>query len=139
MSHMAVALSLVALVVLIGALVYVRRKSAGPPERPPLARPAVLGATGAFHAVSIKLGPNACEAAQSMTGKRFLSGAAPKLPLPNCKNLECKCRFVHHKDRREGQDRRSPFGQSIASSTGTHPKEHRQGDDRRSDPGDKLL
>ena len=102
-------------------------------------RPAAPGATSAFHAVSIKLGPNACEAAQSMAGKRFLSGAAPRLPLPNCKNLECKCRFVHHKDRREAEDRRSPFGQNIASTTGTHPKEQRQGEDRRSDPGDKLL
>jgi hypothetical protein len=136
---MAVTLSLLALIVLFGALVYVRRKSGGTAERPPLVRPAVTGATSAFHAVSIKLGPNACEAAQGMVGKRFLSGAAPKLPLPNCKNLECKCRFVHHKDRREGEDRRSPFGQSMASTTGTHPKEQRQGEDRRSDPGDKLL
>jgi hypothetical protein len=130
---------LLALIALIGALVYIRRKSIGPAERPPLARPAVLGATGAFHAVSIKLGPNACEAAQSMAGKRFLSSAAPRLPLPNCKNLECKCRFVHHKDRREAEDRRSPFGQSMASTTGTHPKEQRQAKDRRGDPGNKLL
>ena len=74
-----------------------------------------------------------------MTDKRYLSGAAPKLPLPNCTNLECKCRFVHHKDRREGEDRRNPFGQSIASTTGTYKKEQRQGEDRRSDPNDKLL
>jgi hypothetical protein len=135
---MAVTLSLLALIVLVGALVYVRRKSGGPAERPPLERPAAPGATTAFHAVSIKLGPNACEAAQSMADNRFLSGAAPRLPLPNCKNLECKCRFVHHKDRREGEDRRSPFGQSMASTTGTHLKEQRQAEDRRRDPGDKL-
>ncbi len=134
---MAVTLSLLALVVLIGAIVYSRRRSVRPAERPLPARPAVLGATSAFHAVSIKLGPNACEPAQSMDGKRFLSGAAPKLPLPNCNNLECKCRFVHHKDRRESEDRRSPFGQSIASTTGTHPKEQRQGEDRRGAPRDK--
>lgn len=135
---MTVTLSLLALVVLIGVLVYVRRKPAAPAERPPSSRPAVPGATTAFHAVSIKLGPNACAAAKSMADKRYLSGAAPKLPLPNCTNLECKCRFVHHKDRREGEDRRNPFGQSIASTTGTYKTEQRQGDDRRSDPNDKL-
>jgi hypothetical protein len=37
-----------------------------------------------------------------MSGKRFLSGAAPKIPLPGCDVLDCKCRFIHHKDRREG-------------------------------------
>jgi hypothetical protein len=136
--RMTVTLSLLALIVLIGALVHIRRRHEGPAERPPLARPAVMGATSAFHAVSIRLGPNPCEAAQSMASKRFLSSAAPKLPLPNCKNLECKCRFIHHKDRRESEDRRSPFGQSIASTTGTHPKEQRQSEDRRSGPGDKL-
>jgi len=135
---MTVTLSMLALIVLIGALVYLRRKSSGPGERPPLARPAALGAGSAFHAVSIKVGPNACEAAKSMADKRFLSGAAPKIPLPNCNNLECKCRFVHHKDRREGDERRSPFGQSIASTTtGSYAKEQREVEDRRSDSNDK--
>ena len=53
-----------------------------------------------YHAVSIKLSGNACGAAREMEGRRFLSSAAPKLPLAECDVLECKCRFVHHQDRR---------------------------------------
>ncbi|MDH5500639.1 MAG: hypothetical protein OEY72_06015, partial [Gammaproteobacteria bacterium] len=116
-----------------------RRKSDDTAERPPMERPAATKATSAFHAVSIKYGPNACQAAQEMQGKRFLSGAAPRIPLPNCDVLECKCRFVHHTDRRASDDRRSPFGQGMASPTGTHPKEQRQGQDRRHEDADKFF
>ena len=35
--------------------------------------------TAAYHAVSIKFDRNACEAAQKMSGRRFLSTAAPRL------------------------------------------------------------
>ena len=72
-----------------------------------------------------------------MDGKRFLSSAAPRLPLPDCDVLECKCKFVHHKDRRDGEDRRSPFHGGIASSTtDEQEKEQRGYGDRREDPPD---
>ena len=94
----------------------------------------------AFHAVSIKMSGNACNAAQAMSGRRFLSTAAPKLPLPECDVLDCNCRFVHHKDRRSGKDRRSPFGPSgFGGATGRHEVEHRQGPDRRQSDDDDLF
>jgi hypothetical protein len=137
---MAVTLSLMALLVLIGVFLFLRRnKSVGTAQRPPMQRPAASQTSSAFHAVSIKFGSNACPAARTMAGKRFLSGAAPRIPLPDCNVLECKCRFVHHKDRRAGDDRRSLFGQGMASSTGTHPKEQRQGEDRRGDDSDGFF
>jgi hypothetical protein len=86
----------------------------------------------AYHAVSIKLAANACEAAREMSGRRFLSSAAPRLPLPECDALDCRCRFVHHKDRRSGTDRRSPFAAAgFGGGTGSYEKERRAGIDRR--------
>lgn len=94
----------------------------------------------AYHAVSIKLSGRACTAAQDMTGRRFLSTAAPKLPLPGCDVLDCNCRFVHHKDRRAGADRRSPFGPGgYSGGTGRHETEQRKGDDRRRNSDEDFL
>lgn len=92
----------------------------------------------AYHAVSISIEQNACDAAKAMTGKRFLSNAAPPLPLPECDVLECRCIFTHHVDRREKKERRSPFaafGYST-TATGTHEKERRAQKDRRDDDPD---
>jgi hypothetical protein len=67
-----------------------------------------------------------------MQGRRFLSSAAPRIPLPDCDVMECKCRFAHHEDRRKGDDRRNPWGQGFGSgSTGTYKNEQRKGRDRR--------
>jgi len=85
-----------------------------------------------YHAVSIKFDRNACEAAQKMSGRRFLSSAAPKLPLQECDVPECNCRFAHYKDRRSTTDRRSPFAASgFGGGTGSFEKERREGSDRR--------
>lgn len=89
--------------------------------------------TSKFHAVSLKYSSSACDAAKAMTGRRFLSGAAPRLPLPDCDALECRCGFAHHDDRRSGEDRRSPFKPTIyAGGTGTLNVERRDRRDRRS-------
>lgn len=91
---------------------------------------------GTFHAVSIKYSESACDAAKAMTGRRFLSNAAPRLPLPECDFLQCRCKFTHHDDRRTGRDRRSPFapgGQTGA--TGSFVRERREKTDRRKDGG----
>jgi hypothetical protein len=86
-----------------------------------------------YHAVSIKFSGSACDAAKEMAGRRFLATAAPQLPLPQCDAATCDCRFTHHKDRRAGQDRRSPFAAGTASgATGRHEQERRQGSGRRS-------
>jgi len=88
----------------------------------------------AYHAVSIKFEANACNAAKELSGRRFLSTAAPRLPLPECNALECRCQFAHHKDRRSGKDRRSPFvAVGHSGRTGSFEKERRERQDRRKD------
>ncbi|NIV17785.1 MAG: hypothetical protein GWN47_05100 [Woeseiaceae bacterium] len=119
------------LLLLIALWVLLRlRKSAGGETAPPKAATSAPGA--AYHAVSIKMSGNACQAAKDRSGRRFLSTAAPRLPLPDCDAMECNCRFVHHKDRRSGKDRRSPFGPSgFGGGTGNYEVEQREGGDRR--------
>ncbi len=89
--------------------------------------------TALFHAVSLKYSSNACNAAKAMTGRRFLASAAPRLPLPECDALECRCGFSHHSDRRSGEDRRSPFntGRFVGGGTDSLPAERRARKDRR--------
>jgi len=94
----------------------------------------------AYHAVSLKFSSSACEAAKELEGRRFLSSAAPRLPLPECEALECSCRFVHHKDRRTGKDRRSPFGSSgLGGGTGKFDQEQRSRKDRRASDDEDFL
>jgi hypothetical protein len=62
------------------------------------------------------------------------------LPLPDCDALECRCRFIHHKDRRAGRDRRSPFGPGgIGGHTGRYEQEQRKGTDRRKSDAEESL
>jgi hypothetical protein len=136
---MDVVLSLVIVAVLLGVLLIVRRQKPSGNRRPPAPRPKSAKADSAFHAVSIFYASNACESAKNMQGRRFLSSAAPKLPLPECNALECKCRFVHHKDRRKGADRRNPYlHQFGGGETGTHQQEQRKSRERRDDPPDSF-
>jgi len=130
---MDVVTSLIAIAVLLGLLLFVRRNAKKDNVRPYERKKAATVEDTRFHAVSIRFAPNACEAAKKMEGRRFLSTAAPRIPLPECDALECKCRFRHHKDRRARDDRRNAWGQGFGGgSTGQYPKEQRKGRDRRS-------
>ena len=92
---------------------------------------------GQYHAVAIKYSENACDAAKAMTGRRFLANAAPRLPLPECNFLECRCQFAHYDDRRAKRDRRSPFARAGATDgTGSYEKERREKTERRKEPDD---
>jgi hypothetical protein len=46
---------------------------------------------------------DACPAAKSLAGKRFLSSASPRLPLTGCTAATCTCHYRHHSDRRIGR------------------------------------
>lgn len=119
-------------VVLLVLWLFVRRRSQS--QKAP--EPAKLKASGdtTYHAVSIRFDAKACDAAKEMSGRRFLSNAAPRLPLPDCNALECRCRFAHHKDRRAGKDRRSPFAAAgYSGGTGSYEQERRESRDRRKD------
>jgi len=95
--------------------------------------------SGAFHAVAIKYTEDSCDAAKQLTGRRFLSSAAPRLPLAECDRLECRCSFAHYKDRRAGNDRRSPFARaSSTGATGIHEQERRARTDRRGEDDDDF-
>jgi len=70
-----------------------------------------------YHAVMIVCADQACEAARSRAGIKYLSGEAPALPLADCclngginTVVTCMCRYEHYEDRREDDDRRSLFG-----------------------------
>jgi len=53
-----------------------------------------------WHSVSITPGPRRCEAVDKLLGERFLSTKAPLLPLKDCTEPDCSCRYKHHDDRR---------------------------------------
>jgi len=125
---MAITISVLAVFVLLAILLQKRRGPSSSNERPRLRKKTDLSATSEFHAVSIRCRKLACEAAQNLRGKRYLSSAAPKLPLEDCDAPECRCRFTHHRDRRANEDRRSSWG-----GAGQEEEEKRYRPDRRSD------
>ena len=131
---MSVAVTLVLIAVLIMLIVMARRNKAITSKRPPLPGRDELAKTGSqYHAVSLQFSDSACEAAKALENKRFLSGVAPRIPLPECDVQKCKCRFIHHDDRRRGVDRRGAHSQSRIGDTGRHEKERRHRGDRRDD------
>ena len=60
-----------------------------------------------WHAVNIRCGGFACEAAKALKEQRFLSREVPpRLPLAACTQPEdCHCRYQHFEDRRAGNRR----------------------------------
>lgn len=126
-------LLVLALLLSVGWLVARIRRGAGESETASSSRQ--LDNKSAFHAVSLKYSSSACDAAKAMTGRRFLSSEAPKLPLPGCDAPECRCGFAHHSDRRSGTDRRNPFAAGgYAGSTSMQRIERRSKEDRRRHP-----
>ena len=63
-----------------------------------------------FHAVSLKLRSDACGAAKALESQRFLPKDAPMLPLNDCDNPNCQCKYEHHDDRRAGPRRDAEVG-----------------------------
>lgn len=124
----------IVLTVILIALLFVsrRHKATMTNTRPPLPGRDPAKPAGQFHAVSIQFADSACDAAKNMEGRRFLAGAAPRIPLPGCDVLECKCRFVHHQDRRSGTERRGHYVPNSPGSAGPYSgKERRYRGDRR--------
>jgi len=93
------------------------------------------GKTSAWHAVSIIAGPQACAAAQAFGLRRFLSGAAPRLPLAECTQSDrCQCRYRHHADRRAGGRRADD--ERVAGAPGARAK---PADGERRRPGERRA
>lgn len=87
-----------------------------------------------YHAVSIQCRDCACEAAKALTHKRFLTAAAPVLPVAGCDNAHCQCSYAHHADQRaDDDDRRSVHSLRTELYTRTAGEERRGSKGRRRD------
>jgi hypothetical protein len=85
-----------------------------------------------YHAVSIRCGKNACQAALDKLGERHLSAEAALLPLDQCDRPDqCECRFQHYDDRRGKSRRRSDQG--LSAQTDSERIERRNVKDRRAE------
>ncbi len=129
---MGVAFSIIAIIILVVSILLFRRTRATTKKRPP--GPDRLGKVqpdARFHSVSLENLSGACAAAYAIQGERFLPGAAPQIPLPECDAPVCNCLFVHYNDRRLGRNRRLNWTGSVGD-TGGATKEQRYGGDRRS-------
>ena len=71
-----------------------------------------------FHAVSIILPPNACEAARALIDQRFLAAEAPIFPVEGCDETSCSCGYRHFGDRRDGPRRALDMGIEEEVHTG---------------------
>ena len=130
---MDVALSIVAIMILAGLFVFLRRRPPRDADRTERARESEEVNDARFHAVSIRYSDDACDAVKRLDGQRFLAGAAPGIPVPGCDAPRCRCGFVHHDDRRRDEDRRNPYTQGFgAGESGQYRRERRSGRDRRS-------
>ncbi|VUX55644.1 conserved protein of unknown function [uncultured Woeseiaceae bacterium] len=128
---MNVAFSIIAIIILVVSILLFRRTRATTKKRPP--DPDRLGKVQPyvrFHAVSLENLRGACAAAYAIEGERFLAGATPRIPLPECDAPVCNCHFVHHDDRRLSDNRRQRWTGFVGDSDGTM-KEQRDGGDRR--------
>jgi len=81
-----------------------------------------------YRSVTIVCSNDACEAAKSITGKHIFLRFVHlfPLPLPECDGRKCLCKYRHHNDRRDPEDRRSPYSYTVYL-------ERRAGPDRRKD------
>ena len=132
--------SIIAIIILVAALILMRRTQKSIGDRPApksAAKATALKSNNTeYHAVSIRLGRNACTVAKEIQGERFLATEAPQFPLTGCDVSDCQCRFVHYSDRRTSDDRRNPYRGSMGISTGNLKQEQRAGRDRRDDSRD---
>lgn len=61
-----------------------------------------------YHAVHIQFcEETACQAVRRHEGERFLANDAPELPLRECMQPKCLCRYTHYDDRRKITGRRA--------------------------------
>jgi V8-like Glu-specific endopeptidase len=63
-------------------------------------KPKTLTKNNTFHCVETHHHGKCCEAVKALNGIRFLSSAAPILPITGCNQNHCECDYIHHDDRR---------------------------------------
>ena len=83
-----------------------------------------------WRAVRIEPGLMSCETAAGYADQVFLAREAPRLPLAECTEQECRCKYIHLEDRRSGGDRRIELGE-LGAFLPTNRDERRQSKGRR--------
>lgn len=64
-----------------------------------------------YRGVEVRPHPKAhCAAVEQISGYRILADEAPQLPLPDCDEANCQCRYAQYRDRREDLRRDSDVG-----------------------------
>jgi hypothetical protein len=87
--------------------------------------------TNPYHCVAIRFELEACDRAEGLRGKRFLSAQAPHLPLNGCDAARCQCSYQHFPDRRQQDERRTPFSSSFGWWQQDSQNDRRRRSDRR--------
>ena len=137
---MNVAFSIIAIIILVVSILLFRRTRATTKKRP--AGPDRLGkvqSDARFLAVSLENLSGACAAAYAIEGERFLAGATPRIPLPECDAPVCNCHFVQHNDRRLSGNRRQRWTGFGGDSDGTMKEQRDGGDRRNNDPNNYFA
>ena len=81
-----------------------------------------------WRSVKISPGTRCCDYAGILSGKVFLLSEAPPLPLVNCAETNCSCRYIYLDDRRSGSDRRTgPIDPGYDLSTTPSDRRRRSG------------
>ncbi len=68
-----------------------------------------------YRSVTVQCNEHACDAAKSIVNKHILLRFVHlfPLPLPECDGRPCSCKYRHHQDRRDPEDRRSPYSYTV--------------------------
>ena len=137
---MDVAFSIIAIIILVVSILLFRRTRATTKKRPAGSdRLGKVQSDARFHAVSLENLSGACAAAYAIEGERFMAGATPRIPLPECDAPVCNCLFIHHNDRRLSNNRRQSWTGFGGDSGGTMKEQRDGGDRRRNDPENYFL
>ena len=64
-----------------------------------------------WRSVKIHHGLYSCSSVEKIANRTYLATEAPALPLGQCSEKECKCRYLYLDDRRDSEDRRAMLGQ----------------------------
>jgi|SRR5580698_3238036 hypothetical protein len=99
-----------------------------PAKKPsPDARPKRPGGAGDFRSVEIATSIMCCAAATRVTGRPYLLGEAPRLPLAACTMpANCTCKFRKNADRRDGDRRLFGAAETNRWFAGTNNRTRRR-------------
>lgn len=128
---MALLITILIVAVFSGFIIFKIRSDADPTWSSANTSRRIDVSTSEFHAVSINMDASPCPAIREYEGRRLLSSEAPMLPLPDCDQSDCNCRFEHYKDRRTGENRRDDVVTIARISSGESIQERRSWQDRR--------